>query len=301
MKRGLMIGLLILSLVFVSGASSCESQNTGGLKIVLKDLGFPEIKYLQPTVKEVQLKNEAGQWITIWSNSEGKTVKLTPDGAEVVLDTVSVPAGTYTETKLKVSSVDVEADINRDGDTDDKNVEVILTLEEFNSLPQREKPQAPEAPQQPQAPEAPQAPQQPQAPEAPQQPQAPEPPQGITGAATEEPPQQPQEPSRPEEPQEPSKPSEPQQPPKPEEPEEPQAPYTIEGGFVHMGEFLDEKHTATPPYWDGVEEHTGEYFFPIFESKFAYDGSGGKLTYDFTLHPLKQKRDQISVAVIATA
>ncbi|MEW5922341.1 MAG: copper amine oxidase N-terminal domain-containing protein, partial [Bacillota bacterium] len=120
-----------------------------GLQIVLKDVGFPEVKYLQPTIKEVQLQDESGKWITIWSSPEGKAVKLTPEGAEVVLATVSVPAGTFVGTRLLVSTIDVEADINRDGDTSDKNVEIILTEEEFQSLPQKEKPQAPQKPQAP--------------------------------------------------------------------------------------------------------------------------------------------------------
>lgn len=210
-----------------------------GLQIVFKDPGLPEVKYLQPTIKEVQLQNEGGKWITIWSNPEGKTVKLTPDGAEVVLDAVSVEAGTYVGTKLLVSTIDVEADINRDGDTLDKNVEVILTLEEFNSLPPKEKPQAP---------------QQPQAPEKSQE---------------------------------------------PEKPQKPQAPYRIEGGLVYMGEYLNETHTATPPYWDGV--HFDEiYIFPLWEDNFVYNGRGGKIIYDFTLHPLKPKHEQISVEVSTT-
>jgi hypothetical protein len=78
----------------------------------LKDFGLPEVKYLQPTIKEVQLQNEGKEWITIWSNPEGKALKLTPDGAEKVLDTVSVPAGTYIGTRLLVITIDVEVDTN---------------------------------------------------------------------------------------------------------------------------------------------------------------------------------------------
>jgi hypothetical protein len=120
---------------------SAEAER--GLQIVLKDFGLPEVKYLQPTIKEIQLQNEGGEWITIWSSTEGKTLKLTTDGATVVLDKVSVKAGTYVGTRLMVSTIDVEADINRDGDTSDKNVQIIITEAEFNSLPPKEKPQAP--------------------------------------------------------------------------------------------------------------------------------------------------------------
>jgi hypothetical protein len=212
-----------------------------GLQIVLKDVGFPEVKYLQPTIKEVQLQDESGKWITIWSSPEGKAVKLTPDGAEVVLDTVSVAAATFVGTRLLVSTIDVEADINRDGDTSDKNVEIILTEEEFQSLPQKEKPQAPQKPQAP-----------------------------VEGG------QQP--------------PGDQQPPEEPKAPQEPQAPFRIEGGLVYTGDYLDEKHTVT----------LNDYIVPLFEDKFVYSGSGGKIIYDFTLHPLKPKHEQISVEVFTT-
>jgi hypothetical protein len=218
-----------------------------GLQIVLKDVGFPEVKYLQPTIKEIQLKNEAGNWITIWSSSEGKTIKLTPDGAEIVLDRVRVEPGNYIETRMLVSSIDVEADINRDGDTLDKNVQIILTEEEFAALPHGEKPKAPSAPAAPQKPEAPPEPEKPSAP---------------------------------------SQPSEPQLPP---------GVIKIEGGLVYMDKYLDEVHTVTPPYFDGI--HNDTYFYPIFKTNFIYSGSGGKMIYDFTLHPLLPKHEQISVEV----
>ncbi len=278
-----------------------------GLQIALKDVGFPEVKYLQPTIKEVQLQDESGKWTTIWSSPDGKTVKLTPDGAEVLLDIVQVEAGAYIGTKLMVRTIEVEVDINRDGDTSDKNVEIILTEAEFQSLPQKEKPQAPqkpqapekpeapkepEAPEKPQPPEKPQAPQKPQAPkkpEAPQEPERPTEPQAPTGRE-QQPPEKPQEPERPPEPQQPEKPPEPQkpeEPPEPSAPPEPQAPYRIKGGLVYTGEYLDEKHTVT----------LSDYIVPLFGDKFIYGGSGGKIIYDFTLHPLLPKHEQISVEV----
>lgn len=191
--------------------SPVSTQTSQSLEIVFKDPGLPEVKYLQPTTKEVQMLNEGGRWITIWSSPEGKTVKLTPDGAEVVLDTVSVEAGTYVGTRLLVSSIDVEVDINRDGDTLDKNVEIVLTREEFERLPPKNKPP------------------------------------GELGVR-------------------------------------------IEGGLVYMGQYLDEKHTATP----------NGYIEPKLEAPFVYGGSGGKIIYDFTLHPLEPKHEQISVKVSTT-
>src|SRR3990172_8750919 len=201
-------------------ASQPANENSGeaeqGLQIVLKDFGLPEVKYLQPTIKEIQLQSENGTWITIWSKSEGKTLKLTTDGATVELDKVNVKAGTYIGTRLMVSTIDVEADINRDGDTSDKNVQIILTEDEFNSLPQKEKPQAP------------------------------------AGAP-------------------------------PEGGQEPSPPYRIEGGYVYMNKYLDEKHNVT----------LNDYLGPLFESKFVYSGNGGKIIYDFSLQPLLPKDQQI--------
>jgi len=257
--------LVIIGLVFVSGCVSpgenaINQSGTQGLQIVIKDAGFPEVKYLQPTIKEVQLQNESGKWITIWSNPEGKALKLTPDGAEKVLDVVSVEAGTYVATRLLVSMIDVEVDINLDGDTLDKHQEVILTEEEFNSLPPQEKPSAPNEPSEPE-------------PSEPTAPTEPEPGENE---------------SQGEEPSEPSEPT---------APTEPEPGYEIVDGFVHTREFLDEQHTATPPFWDGIAEHYGEYLYPVWKNDFSYDGISGKIIYDFTLHPLKAKHEQISVEV----
>ena len=272
---------------------------------MLKDVGFPEVKYLQPTIKKVQLQNEGREWITIWSNPEGKALKLTPDGAEKVLDTVSVEAGTYVATRLLVSTIDVEVDINRDGDTLDKHQEVILTEEEFNNLPQQQKPSAPNKPSEPSEPTASPEPSKPEEPSQPPEPTAPSKPVGDKpqgeepGEESPEPsePTAPSEPSKPEEPSQPSQGEEPSQPPEPTAPSEPEACYKIVKGLVHTCEFLDEKHTATPPFWDGIDEHKGEYLYPVWKNDFLYNGISGKIIYDFTLHPLKPKHEQISVEV----
>jgi hypothetical protein len=288
--------ILLVGILFISGCVSQNGSNqsgpktpvqpTQGLQIVLKDPGMPEVKYLQPTIKEVQLQNEGGRWVTIWSSPEGKTVKLTSDGAEMVLDTVSVEAGTYVGTRLLVSTIDVEVDINRDGDTLDKNVEVVLTLEEFERLPQKEKPSAPQPPERPQAPEKPQPPEQPQAPEEPEAPQKPQAPVGG-GQQSQEKPQAPQQPPEPQAPQAPGGGGQ-------QAPQEPSPPYRIEGGLVYTGNYLDEKHTVT----------LNDYIVPLGEqmwkTNFVYGGSGGKIIYDFTLHPLEQKGKQISVEVFTT-
>ncbi len=273
--------IIIVSILFISGCVQQpesasvpveeEQAEEAGLQIVIKDVGFPEVKYLQPTIKEIQLQEESGNWITVYSNSEGKTVKLTPDGAEVILDTVSLEASTYIGTRLRVSTIDVDVDINRDGDSEDKHVEIILTEEEFLSLPAKEK----QSSAKPSAPEKPAAPEQPSAPDKPEKPQ------GITGAAV----------TDTDKPSKPSAPSQPEQPPEPDQPPEPQgtgASYRIENGLVYMGEYLDEKHTVT----------LNDYIVPHFDDKFVYGGSGGKIIYDFTIHPLYPQDQQISVDVL---
>jgi hypothetical protein len=292
--------ILLAGILFISG---CVSQNasedvasqnspeavvqpTEGLQIVLKDPGMPEVKYLQPTVKGVQLQNEGGKWITIWSNPEGKALKLTPDGAENVLDTVSIEAGTYVATRLLVSTIDVGVDINRDGDTLDKNQEIVLTEEEFKNLPPQQKPSAPVKPLEQLEQSKLEEPSQPPELTAPAKPVE-DKPQG------EEPGEESPEPSEPSKPEEPSKPSEPTAPSEPEAPWE----YCEINGLVYIctGEYLDEKHTATSPFWDGIAEHYGEYLYPVWKNDFSYNGISGKIIYDFTLHPLLPKHEQISV------
>lgn len=235
-------------------------QATPGLQIVLKDFGMPDVWYLQPIINEIQLKNEGGEWITIWSNPEGKVVKLTPDGAETILDTVKVPAGTYVGTRLFVTTMDVGVDVNRDGDISDKNVQTILTIEEFNKLPKKEKPSAPAGGGTPPSP--------PDKPQAPKHPQKPNPPEG----------------SNPGDPQ-PSNPSGPGA--GGQQPGEPPPPYTIKDGYVYLPEFQDEGHTDT----------INDYIVPQWGTDFVYDGRGGKIVYDFTLHPLLPRGQHISIEV----
>ncbi len=273
--------LMVIGVVFISG---CVMQNaseniddrggvettveqTQGLKIVLKDLGLPEVKYLKPTIKEIQLQNEGGKWLTIWSDPDGKTVKLTPDGAEVVLDTVTVPAGTYVGTRLQVSTIVVEVDINKDGDTLDKDQTICLTEEEFNNLPLKLKPSTKSS--------APEEPSELEAPTKPLKPVEDKP----TGEEPGEESPEPEEPSA------------------PEEPLEPEAPYDykiIDGIGYYCTEILDEQHTVTL---------TG-YMVPLNEemwaTNFVYDGNGGKIIFDFTLSPFEYKERQILLEVFIT-
>jgi len=58
-----------------------------------------------------------------------------------------------------------------------------------------------------------------------------------------------------------------------------------------MGEYLDEKFYAS---FDNLDDG---YIVPLWETDFTYGGSGGKIIYDFTLHPLEPKGEQISVTV----
>ncbi|MCX6801852.1 MAG: hypothetical protein NT067_01945 [Candidatus Diapherotrites archaeon] len=250
------------------------------LKIVVKDYGLPEVKYLQPTITEIQLQNQSKGWVTIWSSPEGKTVKLTSDGAEIVLDSVSLEAGTYIGAKLKVTTVDVEVDINRDGDTIDKNVEVIMTKAEFDLLPPGERPSGSQQP-----PSSPSPPPQPPSPSPPEGPppelQAPPASQGTLylkePPSGQEPPSGPQQPPAPSQPPGPSKPSKPEWSPG----------VTFDGNYVHMGVFLDEVHTAT----------FNDFFVPLWGKDFVYGGSGGTIVFDFTLHPCLPKHEQVSVEV----
>ncbi|MFH1234007.1 MAG: hypothetical protein V1493_00125 [Candidatus Diapherotrites archaeon] len=244
------------------------------LKIVVKDYGFPEVKYLKPTITEIQLQNQSQEWVTIWSSPEGQTLTLTPDGAEIVLDSVSLEAGTYIGSRLKVTTIDVEVDINRDGDTIDKNVEVILTKEEFDLLPPGERPSGL------QQPPAPSPPPQPSPPEGPP-PELQSPPASPGILYLKEPPPEPSQPPRPSQPPGPSKPSKPEWPPG----------VTFDGTYVHMGVFLDEVHTTT------FNDYPVHYLVPVWTEDFAYDGSGGKIVFDFTLHPCLPKHQQISVEV----
>lgn len=284
----------------IANESSIEIPEEG-LQIAIKDPGMPEVKYLQPTITEIQLQNTGGEWLTIWISPEGQAVKLTSDGAEINLSTVNVTAGNYTGTRIKVSTIDVEVDVNRDGDTEDKNVQVVLTLDEFNKLPEQEKPAAPTKPSAPSSPGTPSAPDKPSQPTQPSPPSPPSPPSkpskpSPTGDATMDG-DKPEKPSEPEKPPEPEQPEQPPMPSKPEEPDEPSgasgeqptAPYTIVGNLVYMPVYIDETHTAT----------INDYMTPLgenmWETDFAYSGHGGKLTIDFSLHPTAIKGKQITV------
>ncbi|MEI7452356.1 MAG: hypothetical protein WCK37_04130 [Candidatus Falkowbacteria bacterium] len=183
------------------------TSSATGLQLVLKDFGMPDVHYLQPTIKEIELKNVAGVWVKIWSSATGTAVRLTPDGAETTLDTVSVPAGTYNGTRLFVSTMDVGVDVNRDGDILDKNVQTILTVAEFNALPAKERPNAPMSPLASST--------------------------SITTTTLSV------SGSKDSGKDKPSKPSE------PSAPSEPAAPYTIKDGYVYLPEYQDEEHTDT--------------------------------------------------------
>lgn len=305
--------ILVLGLIGVVFISGCVTQNAGenignqseyeaavqstqGLKIVVKDLGMPEVKYLKPIIYEIQLQNEGGNWLTIWSDPDGKSVKLTPDGTELVLDTVNVPAGTYVGTRMNVGTIDVEVDLNRDGDTLDKDVQIILTWEEFQSLPDKYK--VPDVPTKPMPPDAPTKPMPPDAPTEPadsDMPAIPEKPTGG-GPGKESEPEQPPEPSQPSEPEQPPEPSPPLE---PEQPPEPMPPYTVgylEDGtkIVYMPNMTDERHTVI------LNGYMGYFDEEMWVIDFVYDGSGGKIVYDFTLDSLASKGEQISVKVSTT-
>jgi hypothetical protein len=54
-----------------------------------------------------------------------------------------------------------------------------------------------------------------------------------------------------------------------------------------MPEYQDEVHTDT----------FNDYIVPQLQTNFVYDGKGGEIIYDFALHPLLPKGQQISIAV----
>ncbi|MEW6592113.1 MAG: hypothetical protein AB1305_00250 [Candidatus Hadarchaeota archaeon] len=98
-----------------------SSQSANGLQIIFKDAPVPTLLKIQPTIKEVWLQNQSGIWKQIWSGEMKLT--LTPDGAQVLLDTVTVDAGTYTAARAYVGSVTAHLDLNGDNDSED-NVNV---------------------------------------------------------------------------------------------------------------------------------------------------------------------------------
>jgi len=281
------IVMVIVAVVAVAGVGgylliTFRGEAVQGLQIVFKDAGLPEVKHLQPTIKEIQLQREDGEWKTIWSDPDGTMLTLTADGAELVLDTVSLDAGTYVGTRLFVATIGVEADVNGDGDTLDENVEVVVPI---GTLP---------------------------------------PPDGSTAelqqinvltaqitnltgtmdnlvaqlAAMGVPP--------PEE----------GQPPENLSPEAQalinqineirtqidgliaqiseltggSGPTRVEEGLIYTGNYLDEKFT----------ENFERYILPEWEENFVYDGSGGTILYDLTLHPLEPRGYNISIKVSTT-
>jgi hypothetical protein len=265
-----------------SPTTTTTTTPTGGLQLVFKDAGLPEVKHLQPTIKEIQLQHEDGEWKTIWSDPDGTMLTLTADGAELVLATVSLEAGTYVGTRLFVTTIGVEADVNRDGDTLDTNVEVVVPigtlpppdggmeeLEQINALiaqitnltdtmntlvAQLEEmgvsPPGEGPPPEGLSPEAQALIDQ------------------IDGIRTQidgliaqineltggsEPPR-------------------------------------VEGGLIYTGNYLDEKFT----------ENFERYILPGWEGNYVYDGSSGTILYDLTLHPLEPRGYNISIKVSTT-
>ena len=183
-----------------------------------------------------------------------------------------------------VSNINVEVDINNDGDTIDQNQEVILTEAEFDSLPPKEKPQAPTAPTPPEQPSAPSGP--------PQEPSQPSGTGEVQGQNFKETPiyfQEPTPPQQPPQPSEPSAPTQPEQPASGEKPTPPRFPpgVTLENGWVHMGQFLDEMHSV----------NFDDYLTPIWVTDFVYDGGNEKIIYDFSLHPTLPKEQQVSIEI----
>ena len=250
-----------------------------GLQIVFKDQGIPEVKHLQPTITKIQLQREDGEWITLWSDPSGITLTLTADGAEVVLDTVSLDPGTYIGTRLRVTTIGVKVDVNRDGDTLDKNVEIVVPegtpppgpgagmeeLEQIKALTDQIKPLTDQIEALVGPPGA--GPPGPLPPEVQAQVEAlMAQVDGLIAQIKEliggELPR-------------------------------------VEGGLVYTGQYLDEEFTVTWPPPDAPPE-AQEYIPLVWEADFVYDGSGGKLVFDLTLHPLKPPHEQISVKVFAT-
>jgi len=265
-----------------SATTTTTTTPTGGLRLVFKDAGLPEVKHLQPTIKEIQLQLEDGEWKTIWSDPDGIMLTLTADGAELVLATVSLEAGTYVGTRLFVTTIGVEADVNRDGDTLDENVEVVVPI---GTLPPKDGSTA----------ELQQI--------------------NVLTAQIENltdtmetlvtqlvamgvsPPVE-------------------GQPPENLSPEAQAlidqineirtqiegliaqveeliggSGVRVEGGLIYSGNYLDEKFT----------ENFERYILPEWEGNYVYDGSSGTILYDFTLHPLEPRGYNISIKVSTTS
>ena len=281
------IVVIAVVIVGVSAAVFLITRTTttpiGGLKLVFKDAGLPEVVHLQPTIKEVQLQLENGDWKTIWSNPNGTMLTLTADGAEVLLDNVSLEAGTYVGTRLFVTTMGVEADVNRDGDTLDENVEVVvpvgtlpppdgstaelgqinLLTAQIENLTDTMEPlvaqlEAMGVPPPGEGPPPENLP-----------PEAQALVDQINGITTQidgliaqiseltggsEPPR-------------------------------------VEGGLIYTGNYLDEKFT----------ELFERYILPEWEGNYVYNGGSGTILYDLTLHPLEPRGYNISIKVSTTS
>jgi len=283
------IVMVIVAVIAVAGVGGyliikLKGEAVQGLQIVLKDQGMPDVKYLQPTITEIQLQRQDGEWITIWSNPEGETVRLTADGAEVVLDTVSLEAGTYVGTRLLVSTIEVEVDVNRDGDTLDENVEIVLpenfpppsemisasVFENIKATADQVKPKTDQIENlQARMEELRTLIEDPATENEERQSLIAEADEiiaqidGLVAEVDELMNQIKQFTGGTELPRR-------------------------EGGYIYTGNYLDEKHTAIPP---------NNIVPVVLEENFVYGGSGGKILYDFTLHPLAPKQEQISVKV----
>jgi hypothetical protein len=281
------IVMVIVAVIAVAGVGgylliTFRGGAVQGLQIVFKDEGLPEVKHLQPTIKEIQLQREDGEWKTIWSDPDGTMLTLTADGAELVLDTVSLDAGTYVGTRLFVTTIGVEADVNHDGDTLDNHEEVVVPigtlpppdgstaeLQQINVLTAQIT--------------------------------------NLTGtmdnlvaqleAMGVPPPEEGQPPEN--------------LPPGAQELIDQineirtqidgliaqineltggSGPTRVEGGLIYTGNYLDEKFT----------ENFERYILPEWEENFVYGGSGGTILYDLTLHPLEPRGYNISIKVSTT-
>lgn len=93
----------------------CEKWN-GLFKTVIVKFVRSTV-YLEPTIREIQLQNSTGAWITIWNGS--KTMRLTPNEPAQFFEKVYVLNGTYVASRLKYSRFIQAFDATGDGDADD--------------------------------------------------------------------------------------------------------------------------------------------------------------------------------------
>ena len=88
------------------------------LRIILKDTLF-DMKWLglEPTVIEILLQRDDGNWVTIWEGS--KTLFLAPEAPGQLLAEVDALAGVYIGSRVRLSSATRHYDFNNDNDSDD--------------------------------------------------------------------------------------------------------------------------------------------------------------------------------------